>query len=497
MSGLARIVSVCCLFLLLAVPATAEETASEFDHWFLDRTLRVDYYHIGNAEEETVTLDRVYDQGPWAGSTVNLIDTRNNGAFFVKIFDVATNRLIFSRGFDTIFREYQTTAPAAAGVRRTFHESFLMPRPKGIFQWTLERRDRSNHLQPVFTTVVDPDAVTVIRDALIPGVTTSVHHEAGHPHRCVDLLLVADGYTAAEEEKFTGDCRRMVEMLFRYEPYRSEKALINVRGVFRASAESDVSKPHFGEFRSGSVGTSFYSLGSPRYLLTEDNRALRDVAAHAPYDALCILVNTATYGGGGIYNLYATNAVDNQWAEYLFIHEMGHSFSGLADEYYTSSTAYDVEAFYPPGVEPLEPNITRLIGTPVPKWADLADAGVSFPTPWGKKAYDDADSAYQKERREMNRRIANTKRAGAAAGVIAGLEEESARLSREAAERADALLREDTNFGKVGAFEGAGYCSNGVYRPELDCIMFTKGSKPFCRVCLSAIERTIRFHTGR
>ena len=120
----------------------------------------------------------------------------------------------------------------------------------------------------------------------------------------------------------------MVEMLFRYEPYRSEKDVISVRGVFRASAESDVSKPHFGEFRSGSVGTSFYSLGSPRYLLTEDNRALRDVADHAPYDAVCILVNTATYGGGGIYNLYATNAVDNQWAEYLFIHELGHSFSG-------------------------------------------------------------------------------------------------------------------------------------------------------------------------
>ncbi len=496
MSRLGKIILVGCLLLLPAGPAAAEDAAGEFDRWFVDRTLRVDYYHIGNATEEAVTLDRLYEQGAWAGSMVNLLDTRNNGAFYVKVFDAATNQLIFSRGFDTIFREYQTTAPAAAGISRTFHESFLMPRPRGTFQWTLERRDRTNHLVPVFSTVIDPNAVTVVREALIPGVSTAVHHQADDPHRCVDLLLVADGYTAEEEEKFNADCRRMTEMLFRYEPYSGEKSAINVRSVFRASAESDVSKPHFGEFRSGSVGCSFFSLGSPRYLLTEDNRALRDVAAHAPYDALCILVNTATYGGGGIYNLYATNAVDNQWAEYLFIHELGHSFSGLADEYYTSSTAYDEEAFYPPGVEPLEPNITRLIGAPVPKWHDLADAG-EYPTPWGKKAYDDADRAYQKKRGEMNRNIANARRSGAAAGVIAELEDESARLSREAAGLAEDILREDPNFGRVGAFEGAGYCSKGVYRPELDCIMFTKGSKPFCRVCRAAIERTIRHHTGR
>ncbi len=496
MIRLAKIVFTGCLLLMMMVPAAAKDAAGEFDRWFVDRTLRVDYYHIGNAEEEAVTLDRLYEQGTWAGSTENLLDTRNNGAFYVKVFDAATNQLIFSRGFDTIFREYQTTAPAAAGVSRTFHESFLMPRPKRPFQWTMERRDRTNHLTPVFSTVIDPNEVTVVRDALIPGVSTALHHEGGHPHRCVDFLLVADGYTAEEEEKFAADCRRMTEMLFRYEPYSSEKTAINVRSVFRASAESDVSKPHFGEYRSGSVGTSFYSLGSPRYLLTEDNRALRDVAAHAPYDALCILVNTATYGGGGIYNLYATNAVDNQWAEYLFIHEMGHSFAGLADEYYTSSTAYDEEAFYPPGIEPLEPNITRLIGDPVPKWNDAADAG-QYPTPWGKEAYDAADRAYQVERGKMNRKIADAKRAGAEAELIAGLEEESARLSREAAARADAILRQDPNFGKVGAFEGAGYCSSGVYRPELDCIMFTKGSKPFCRVCRAAIERTIRHHTGR
>jgi len=495
MSGLRILAALGILALVLTTPASAGEET--FQRWFVDRTMRVDYYHIGDAEAELVTLDRVYDQGAWAGSTENLLDTRNNGAFYVKVFDAATNQLIFSRGFDTIFREYQTTAPAAAGVQRTFHESFLMPKPKARVQWTLERRDSNNHLQPVFTTVIDPDALTVIRDGLIPGVTVSTHHEVGDPHGCVDLLLVADGYTAGEREKFERDCDRMVEMLFRYEPYSSEQQTINVRGVFRASAESDVSKPHFGEFRSGSVGASFYSLGSPRYLLTEDNRALRDVAAHAPYDALCILVNTETYGGGGIYNLYATNAVDNQWAEYLFIHEMGHSFSGLADEYYSSSTAYDVDAFYPPGVEPLEPNITRLIGEPRLKWQSLVGDDTPIPTPWSKEAYDSADDAYQKERQAMNRRIAEAKRSGAEADTVTELEEESAKMSREAAEKADRILREDPNFSAVGAYEGAGYCSNGVYRPQLDCMMFTKGSTPFCAVCAEAIRRTIRFHTGR
>lgn len=495
MPGPGKLIAIGCLLLALSVPA-AGEVSDDFEHWFVDRTLRIDYYHIGDAEEEIVTIDRVYDQGPWAGNTMNLLDTRNNGAFYVKVFDTATNQLIFSRGFDTIFREYQATSPAAEGIVRTFHESFLMPRPRATVQWTLERRDRNNHLQPVFSTTIDPNAVTVVRDALIPGVTVKRHHEAGPPHDCVDFLLVADGYTAEEQGKFEDDCRRMVEMLFRYEPFASEKSSINVRSAFRAGAESDVSKPHFGDFRSGSVGCSFYSLGSPRYLLTEDNRALRDVAAHAPYDTICILVNTETYGGGGIYNLYATNAVDNQWAEYLFIHEMGHSFGGLADEYYSSSTAYDEEAFYPPGAEPLEPNITRLIGSPKPKWADVADAGV-YPTPWGKEAFDAADRDYQKRRRELNRRIAEARRSGADAAAVTELEEQAARMSREAADKAAAMLREDPNFGKVGAYEGAGYCSSGVYRPELDCIMFTKGSKPFCRVCREAIAGTIRFHTGR
>jgi hypothetical protein len=495
MSGPIRFAALFILVLAAAVPAFAVE--DDFQRWFHDRTLRVDYYHIGDTEEELVTLDRVYDQGRWAGSTVNLLDTRNLGAFYVKVFDTATNQLIFSRGFDSIFREYQTTAPAAAGVKRTYHESFLMPKPRSKVQWTLERRDRSNNLQPVFSTVIDPDAVTVIQDGLIPGVSVSTHHQAGDPHHCVDLLLVADGYGPGESAKFEADCRRMVDILFRWEPYAGEKNAINVRGVFRASAESDVSKPHFGEFRSGSVGTSFYSLGSPRYLLTEDNRALRDVAAHAPYDALCILVNTKTYGGGGIYNLYATNAVDSQWAEYLFIHEMGHSFSGLADEYYSSATAYDVDAFYPPGVEPLEPNITRLIGRPTPKWHALLADDTPVPTPWGKAAYDGADDTYQQERQAMNRRIAEAKLAGADAAVVADLEAESARMSREAAEKADKILREDPYFDKVGVYEGAGYCSTGVYRSQLDCIMFTKGSKPFCTVCAEAISNTIRFHTGR
>jgi hypothetical protein len=464
-----------------------------FEAWFVDKTLRVDYYHTGSAASQTFALDQVYDQGIWAGSRAHLIDPFDLGRYSVKVYDEATGTLIFSKGFDSYFGEYATSDAGVKGIPRTFHESALLPYPKKPVRFTIEAKDRRNVSQRVFSQTIDPAAQTVIREHPGPGVKVVEALKSGEPRHKVDVAVIAEGYTAAEEAKFETDLARFTGVFFKLEPYKSHKDAFNITGVFKPSAESGCDEPSYGSFKSTVLSTTFDSLGSERYLLTEDNKSLRDIAAHVPYDALYIMVNHARYGGGGIYNLYCTFTTDNQWYEYLFLHEFGHSFAGLADEYYTSDVAYN--EFYPSGVEPAEPNITALLDPAKLKWKDLASPGVAIPTPWEKAAFDDMDNAYQKIRRDMNAKIAQMKRAGAPAADITRAEERSEKLSREEADKVDAFLKASKFRGKVGAFEGAGYAAKGLYRSQLDCLMFTKGTKPFCKVCEAAVLRTIRYYT--
>jgi hypothetical protein len=287
--------------------------------------------------------------------------------------------------------------------------------------------------------------------------------------------------------------KRFAAVFFGFEPYKTYKRQFNIYGVLKPSMDSGCDEPRSGIFKNTALNATFNSLGSERYLLTEDNKSLRDIAAHVPYDALFIMVNHKRYGGGGIYNLYCTFTVDNQWYEYLFLHEFGHSFAGLADEYYTSSVAYN--EFYPRGVEPVEANITALLDPKNLKWKDWVTPGMEIPTPWEKEEFDRMDEAYQKVRREINDRIAKMKREGAPAAEVQKVEEESERLSREHAKKMDNYLSKSRFKSQVGAFEGAGYSAKGLYRPMLDCIMFTKGKKPFCKVCAGAIVRVIKYYS--
>jgi hypothetical protein len=204
------------------------------------------------------------------------------------------------------------------------------------------------------------------------------------------------------------------------------------------------------------------------------------------------MVNHERYGGGGIYNLYCTFTADNYWSTYVFLHEFGHSFAGLADEYYTSSVAYT--DFYAKGVEPAGPNVTALLDPAHVKWAALVTPGTPIPTPWEKADFDAMDIAYQKVREELNAKIAAAKRSGAPRADVEKLQEESERLSREHAGKVDAYLAKSAFVGQVGAFEGASYASQGLYRPMLDCLMFSKGAKPFCKVCQQAVMRVIDYY---
>ncbi len=482
------------IFLICVMAMTAcSQTRGTFERHFLDKTMRIDYFHVGNAKEEVVTLDQVYEQGVWAGSLRNLIDPFDNGRYYAKIYDVSSGDLIFSKGFDSYFGEYKTSSDALEGVRRTYHESVLIPFPKNKITFTLEVRNRENKLEPFFSQIIDPTGVGIKKDPLIQDVKVYEIRKNGDPHQKVDVAIVAEGYTGEEEEKLLRDLERFAVIFFEHEPYKTYADRFNIYGVFKPSADSGCDEPRMGVFKDTALGATFNSLGSERYLLTENNRALRDVAAHVPYDALYIMVNHERYGGGGIYNLYCTFTTDNQWFKYLFLHEFGHSFVGLGDEYYTSSVAYN--DFYPKGVEPTEANITALIDPDNLKWKDLVSPGVDIPTPWEKDDFDKMDLAYQKIRTELNDKIAEMKRSGAPDDEVAKTVEESERLSKDHADKVDAYLAQSRFAGKVGAFEGAGYSAQGLYRPMLDCLMFTKGDKPFCKVCKSAVIRVIEFYS--
>ncbi len=479
---------------LAASTGLAQAAGPDFNKYFVDKTLRIDYYHTGNNKQELVTLDKLFDQGTWAGSTKNLIDPFDNGRCVAKVLDAKTGTLLYSKGFDTYFGEYQTTDEALKGIQKTYSESVLIPYPKARIRFVLETRDRRNALHPLFSAEVDPADMTIIHEPLTGGVKVFELQKGGDPHKKADVAIIAEGYTAAEESKLKADLDRFTKILFSAEPYKSRRGDFNVYGVFKPSEESGCDEPSYGLYKRTALSATFDSLGSERYLLTEDNKALRDIAAHVPYDALYIMVNQARYGGGGIYNLYCTFTTDNQWHEYLFLHEFGHSFGGLADEYYTSDVAYN--EFYPKGVEPKEPNITALLDPANLKWKALLTPGIALPTHWEKAAFDAMDTAYQKTRREYNEKIAKMKRERAPAADIAKVVAESDRLSRENGKQVDAFLVKSKYAGMVGAFEGAGYASQGLYRPMVDCLMFTRGNKPLCKVCRAAVDRVISFYSN-
>ena len=477
------------LSLLFALPAIAATDLAHFEQYFEDTTLRIDYYHTGNSDEEIISLDQMWQQGIYAGSRTRLIDELNLGRYYHKVYDAKSGELLWSRGFDSYYGEWKTTSLAASGVRRTYHESALTPMPKAPIEFAIEVRGENYTLEEIFRVRIEPDSYLIREDPLDQDVIVIEAAIGGDPHGCVDVAILGEGYTAAQEDEFRKDVAHFAQVMLDYEPYASYRDHFNIYGVLLPSQQSGCDEPSRGVHRKTALGCTFDSLGSERYLLTEDNRALRDVAAHVPYDALYVLVNHERYGGGGIYNLFNTFTSDNQFSDYVFLHEFGHHFAGLADEYYTSSTAYN--DFYPRGFEPNERNITRLMDPSKPKWANLVTEGTFLPTPWRKAEYDAADVAYQMKRGAINDKIARLMRDGASEAEIEAAKAEGEQLSKSHQDEVDAWFAESAFSGQVGAFEGAGYTSQGMYRSQLDCIMFTKGLKPFCAACRKGIVEVI------
>jgi hypothetical protein len=396
---------------LVAFCGQLKSNASEFD---FTRTIRVDYFHTGGPAGESLKLDAVVSEGAWPGSRTQLIDTTNLGTYVFEVTERASSRVIYSRGFASMYGEWETT-PEVRTTNRTFHESVRFPWPAAPVRVAISGRNRWNIFEPLWQIDVDPTTATPPEHvANSPRVTTLFEH--GAPAGKVDLLLISDGYTAGQAAKFRVDAARLVNALFAREPFKSRRADFNVR-LLQLPGEPKL--------------VEFNIFGLERYALTTDNRALRNIAAAAPYDVVEILANETTYGGGGIFNQHSTVAAANESAEYVFIHELAHNLAGLGDEY-VGTVTYETGA--PEKIEPWEPNITALHDPSKLKWRDLVDRGTPMPTPI-------------------------------------------------------------SYAGRVGAFEGAGYEARGLYRPEAACIMGSRKVNGFCRVCRRAISRIIDLHT--
>ena len=471
---------------LIVLASCQKKSKSPFDTYFLDGSLRIDYLHTGNAASENVELDKIYKYDEWAGSLVNLIDSLNYGAYYYKIYDLASSKLIYSHGFDSYFKEYQVSTPAIEGTIKQFHESAIIPIPSQKIIFALEKRNKDGKLDEVFRTEIDP-SVTQIQ-LIDPEVRTYTSLDNGDPHIKADIAIIGEGYTLAESQKFQDDLNRFTEVFFKAEPCKSHKEKFNIRGLLKPSQDSGIDEPRAGIEKNTAVNATFNSMGSERYVLTEDNRALRDIAGHVPYDALYIMVNSSRYGGGGIYNFYCVFTADNIDSEYLMVHEFGHSFFGLADEYYTSSTAYN--DFYSPEYEPAEPNITALKDPKNVKWKHLLSEGIEVPTPWKKREYDSLDMQWMAQRAEMNDHIATLQQEGAVETEVLQAKKLYDERSAQRNKEMQKYLEGSVFAGKVGAFEGAGYASTGLYRPSINCIMFTR-TNYFCPVCGEAMVKVI------
>lgn len=472
------------LVVALAVTARADlvsQIASRSGRAAPARTLRVDYYHTGNDTEERFSLDRVLVEPlPWAGNPERAIDTTNRGKYFFEVVDEASGRTLYSRGFASIYGEWETTAEART-MNRTFSESLRFPAIDRPAKIVVRKRDPQNVFKDIWTFRIDPADKFVERGARTPSAGPLIRiQESGDPADKLDLLIMADGYTASERGKFERDARRLVGTLFRTSPFKERRQDINVWGLVPPAVESGISRPSQGIHRRSPLGTTYDAFDSERYILTFENRAFRDLASNAPYDVVEILTNTRTYGGGGIFGLYGTVAADSEWAPYVFVHEFGHHIAGLADEYYTSDVAYLPAT---DRVEPWEPNVTALLDPASLKWKEFVEPGTPLPTPWAKDEFESHAKSVLEERRQI--RAANRP------------ETDMDALFRRQMAHDIALLGGGPYAGKVGAFEGANYEARGFFRPQTDCIMFTRDQVPFCKVCQRAIGQILDLYARK
>jgi hypothetical protein len=406
---------------------------SHFNKFFEDKSLRIDYYHGGNYKSEFFVIDELIEEKYWAGNKNNLIYPFDYGKYQIVVKDFNTEEIIYSYNYSTLFSEWQTTEEAKR-LDKIFHETVLIPFPKNKIKLEFYSRDSLNIFQLKHKISIDPSNPYIIKEQKNSFISKTIL-ENGSPENKVDIVFIPEGYTFNDSIKLLNDANRFTEYLFNSSPFKENKDKFNINLVFAWSLESGTDNPPKNIWKNTILNSRFYTFYLDRYIMTTDNKVLRDIASNVPYDQIYILANTIEYGGGAIYNHYAVCVSDNKFSEYIFIHEFGHSFAFLADEYYDSEVAY--ENFYKLDVEPLESNITTLINFEK-KWKNLIKENIPIPTP--------VSNEYKNE---------------------------------------------------VGVFEGGGYSSKGIYRPQLDCTMKSISVDNFCLVCKNSIIQMINYYCNQ
>lgn len=344
--------------------------ASAFDTADFTRTLRADYIFNGNCSQCSVSLGGLSVTDGWYGRSVNMdsVPVKGNGQIVMK--DKASGRVIYALSFSTLFQEWQAT-PEAKTLTRAFQNTYLLPMPVAPAVVTLSLFNVRGEQQCEFSHEVDPSDILIRRKAAAQTPHYYIH-KGGDPAQCIDVVILAEGYAEGDMDVFKADAQATVDALFDHEPFASMKDRFNFLAVAPVAAQSGVSVPREGLWLDSPVASHFDTFYSARYLTTSEIFKMHDLLDGLPYEHLIILANTDTYGGGGIYNSYTLTTAHHSKFRPVVVHEFGHSFGALADEY---AYAGEEDPYYFPDVEPWEQNITTKAAFHT-KWQDMIDAGI-------------------------------------------------------------------------------------------------------------------------
>ncbi len=428
------------LILFLALISLLDSVkAQRFEEYFTDATLRIDYIFSGNASKQSIAVDELNRIPRWYGKRQRLSELPMEGNGQIIVRDHRSDKVIYKNSFSTLFQEW-ITYDEAKTTSKAFQNVFLVPFPKDTVEVTVNLFNNRRTVVASLTHTVVPSDI-LIRHIGEKNITPyETLQQAADTTRCIHIAYVAEGYTEKEMETFLADCQAATEALFAHEPFKGMRSRFNVIAVKSPSEESGTSEPGHGIWKNTALHSHFNTFYSDRYLTTLHLKDLHNWLAGTPYEHIIVLVNTNEYGGGGILNSYNLSMTHNKYFKPVVVHEFGHSFAGLADEY-----AYPKESLniYPLDIEPWEPNITTMVNFDA-KWKKLIKKGTPIPTPEPQ----DLDTS-----------------------------------------------KADASKWKIGAYEPAGYSQHGIYRPFPDCRMRTNVKPDFCQVCQDALKKVIIFYT--
>ncbi len=421
----------------MTVEAVASDRFDEFNSNFSDTTLRLDYVFggsvTGGKAECSIMLDRLSKQPRWAGRRHRMTELPLEGNGQITVSDAATGSPLYRTSFSTLFQEWLTTDEASS-VAKAFENTFLIPMPRREATVRVELLDSRRRPMAVMTHTVNPSDILIADQSAVPATPHRYLHRGADPKEAIDVAILAEGYTVAEMDSFYRHAQTAVDEILSYKPFSDHAGKFNFVAVAAPSAESGVSIPRLNDWRDTAVSSNFSTFYSDRYLTTGHVKALHDLLVNIPYEHIIILANTEEYGGGGIYNSYTLTTARHATFRPVVVHEFGHSFGGLADEYFYENDDISTSDYHE-GVEPWEPNITTRADF-ASKWASMMPEGTPVPTD-----------------------------------------------------------PKDAEKYPVGLYEGGGYVSKGVYRPANECRMRNNTYPTFCPVCTAALDRLILFYT--